>query len=235
MGPSIKVAEAAKVIENAQRDINIAFVNELARIFNLSGIDTREVLEAASTKWNFMRFEPGIVGGHCIAINPYYLIHKALELDYVPEILHAGRRMNDTMPNFVAFQVVKIMNQKGITIIASKVLVLGITFKEHCPDLRNSKVIDVIHELEDSGCQVYVIDPWASPKHVYHEFGVHLKSNEHSPTRHGRIAIDDYDAVVIAVAHREFLNYDFSAMKASNKVIYDCKGMLPKDDVDARL
>lgn len=235
MASSIKVAEAAKVCENSQRDMNIAFVNELAQIFNLIDIDTREVLEAASTKWNFLSFEPGLVGGHCIAVDPYYLIHMALELNYIPEIILASRRINDTMAHYVAEQVMKTMIKKSIDVRSSNVLILGITFKEHCPDIRSSKVIDIIRNLQKFGCHVDVIDPWASSKQVYKEFGIQLKLTNELPIVNGKILIDKYDAVVIAVAHREFKAYDFSAMMTPKKVIYDVKGLLSKDSVDARL
>jgi UDP-N-acetyl-D-galactosamine dehydrogenase len=235
MAPSIKVAEAAKVTENSQRDINIAFVNELARIFNLIGIDTREVLQAAKTKWNFLPFEPGLVGGHCIAVDPYYLTYMAQELNYNPELILAGRRVNDTMSHYVVVQVVKTMIKKGISLSGSNVLVLGITFKEHCHDIRNSKAIDIICELKEFDCHVDVIDPWASPKEVYEELGFMLKPVSELPTVNGKTLIDHYDAVVITVAHQEFLTYDFSAMMNCNKVIYDVKGILPKGNVDARL
>jgi UDP-N-acetyl-D-galactosamine dehydrogenase len=235
MAPSIKVAEAAKVTENSQRDINIAFVNEIARIFNLIGIDTHEVLQAAGTKWNFLPFEPGLVGGHCIAVDPYYLAYKAQQLNYNPQLILAGRRVNDTMAHYVVIQVVKTMIKKGINVSGSNVLVLGITFKEDCTDIRNSKAIDVICELKKFGCHVDIIDPWASPKHVYEEFGLTLKPVSELPTVNGKTLIDHYDAVVITVAHREFQTYDFSAMMACNKVICDVKGMLPKVNVDVRL
>jgi UDP-N-acetyl-D-galactosamine dehydrogenase len=235
MAPSIKVAEAAKLIENSQRDINIAFIHELACIFSRIGIDTREVLEAAGTKWNFLPFEPGLVGGHCIAVDPYYLIYKAMELNYIPEMIIASRRINDTMAQYVAIEIVKTMINKGIKVNGSKILVLGITFKEQCTDIRNTKVVDMIRELKEFGCCVDVIDPWASPKQVYEEFGLILKPVDELATVDGKTLIDHYDSVVLAVAHQEFLTYDFSAMMAWNKVIYDVKGILPKTSVDGRL
>ncbi|MBN1971266.1 MAG: Vi polysaccharide biosynthesis UDP-N-acetylglucosamine C-6 dehydrogenase TviB [Candidatus Delongbacteria bacterium] len=223
---SMKVAEAAKVIENSQRDINIAFVNELALIFERMGIDTLEVLEAAGTKWNFLPFRPGLVGGHCIGVDPYYLTHKAQELGYFPEIILAGRRLNDNMGNYVASKVVKLMIKKGHTIKDAKVLVLGITFKENCPDIRNTRVVDVISELEEFGCKVDVYDPWADSHEVREEYNLNLNEN---PT-------SDYNAIVLTVAHREFLNTDLCKFKLNdNSVIYDVKSILPKESIDGRL
>ncbi len=222
LAPSIKVAEAAKVIENAQRDINIAFVNELAMIFNKMGIDTNAVLEAAATKWNFLKFKPGLVGGHCIGVDPYYLTHKAQQLGYNPEIILAGRRLNDNMGIFVANQVVKLMIKKGKRIEGSKILVLGITFKENCPDIRNSRVIDVINELKDFGCNVEVYDPWADKEEVKREYGINLLTKEDN------IDLSKYDAIVVAVAHDEFKKMDIK--KSDNQVIYDIKGILKESD-----
>lgn len=222
---SIKVAEAAKVIENSQRDINIAFINELSIIFNRLGIDTQEVLEAAGTKWNFLPFRPGLVGGHCIGVDPYYLTHKAQEVGYNSEIILAGRRLNDNMGIYVANQVIKLMIKKGHKIEGSKVLILGITFKENCPDIRNSRVIDVIEELQDFGVSMDIYDPWANSLDVKHEYHLELLSSK--PT------IDKYDAIILAVAHREF--YDLSLKKSNNQVIYDIKSCLPKALVDGRL
>lgn len=222
---SIKVAEAAKVIENSQRDINIAFVNELSLIFNKMGIDTQEVLEAAGTKWNFLKFTPGLVGGHCIGVDPYYLTHKAQELGYNPEIILAGRRLNDNMGFYVANRVIKKMIQRGHTIAGSKVLILGMTFKENCPDIRNSRVIDVINEFREYSCEVEVYDPWADAAEVKHEYGVDLSL---APSK-------GYDAIVLAVAHREFAEMDLSALGNGNTVIYDIKGLLKKELVDERL
>ena len=218
LAPTIKVAEAAKVIENSQRDINIAFVNELSMIFNRLDIDTNAVLEAAGTKWNFLPFRPGLVGGHCIGVDPYYLTHKAQEVGYNPEIILAGRRLNDNMGIYVASQVIKLMIKKGKKIEGSKVLVLGITFKENCPDIRNSRVIDVIRELQEFGCNVEVSDYWADKEEVQREYNLELKSEPN---------IEDYDAVVLAVAHDDYKN-----MKLDNKnqVIFDIKSILEKAD-----
>ncbi len=224
---SIKVAEAAKVIENSQRDINIAFVNELSVIFNRLGIDTHEVLEAAGTKWNFLPFKPGLVGGHCIGVDPYYLTQKAQEVGYNPEIILAGRRLNDRMSAYVASMVIKEMIRKKHRISDSKILVLGITFKENCPDIRNSKVINLIREFKDFGCDVDVYDPWADKQEVKKIYGMDLIS---------RINGDKYDAIVLAVAHSEFENLDYPSIRnGSNSVIYDIKGVLPKALIDCRL
>jgi len=228
---SIKVAEAAKVIENSQRDINIAFVNELSKIFRLIGIDTIQVLEAAGTKWNFMPFRPGLVGGHCIGVDPYYLTHKAESLGYHPEIILSGRRLNDGMGNYVAGEVVKLMIRKGHTIKDSRILLLGLTFKENCPDIRNSRVVDVYRGLKEFGCQVDVYDPWANVEDVRHEYGIELiKSRDVLKTMKG-----NYDAVVLAVAHRQFKELDYSHFNKTNLVIYDIKGVLPREIVDGRL
>ena len=208
LAPSIKVAEAAKVIENAQRDINIAFVNELALIFDKLNIDTKEVLEAAGTKWNFLKFTPGLVGGHCIGVDPYYLTYKAKEIGYHPEIILAGRRLNDNMGIFVANKLIKLMIKKGHTIKGSRVLVLGITFKEHTPDIRNSRIIDVIRELQEFGVNVDVYDPWADREEVKKEYGIELKDN---------ININDYDGVVLAVSHKEFKELEKDLKKAREK------------------
>ena len=222
--PSIKVAEAAKVIENTQRDLNIAFVNELAVIFNKMGIDTNAVLEAAGTKWNFLPFKPGLVGGHCIGVDPYYLTHKAQEIGYNPEIILAGRRLNDNMGIFVANQVVKLMIKKGQKIEGAKALVLGITFKENCPDIRNSRVIDVINELKDFGIDIDVYDPWADPQEVQREYDIDLIQDS-------TFNIQNYNAVVLAVAHDEFKKLDIQSN--DNQVVYDIKGIL--DSSDGRL
>lgn len=223
---SIKVAEAAKVIENSQRDINIAFVNELAVIFNRLGIDTKEVLDAAGSKWNFLPFQPGLVGGHCIGVDPYYLTHKAQEIGYNPEIILSGRRLNDNMGIFVANQVVKLLINKGHRVAGSKILVLGITFKENCPDIRNSKVIDVINELKDFHCNVDVYDPWADKDEVKQEYNLNLLSE---PLQGG------YDAIILAVAHDKFHELDIAKQTIGNSVIYDIKGFLPLEMVDERL
>ena len=223
---TIRVAEAAKVIENSQRDINIAFVNELSVIFGKMGIDTLDVLEAAGTKWNFLPFRPGLVGGHCIGIDPYYLTHKAQEIGYNPEIILAGRRLNDSMGFRVAGEVVKLMIKKGHRIEGSSVLVMGITFKENCPDIRNSRVIDVIDELNSFGCNVDVFDPWADKKEVHEEYKIDLKTE---------LDRKDYDAVVVAVAHNEFKEIDINSLRNGSGVLYDIKAIVDKDLVDGRL
>jgi len=226
--PSIKVAEAAKVIENSQRDINIAFVNELSKIFRLLDIDTKAVLEAAGTKWNFIKFSPGLVGGHCIGVDPYYLAQKAIESGYNPEIILAGRKMNDSMGGYVAQETVKMMIQKGARIKDSNVLVLGITFKENCPDIRNSRVIDIIEEFETYNVNVDVYDPWASKDEVKHEYDFDLLDDA-SKLR------SNYDAIVLAVSHNEFLELDLQKIKSDIGVIFDVKSLLPIHTVDARL
>lgn len=227
--PSIKVAEAAKVIENSQRDINIAFVNELSKIFNRLGIDTLEVLEAAGTKWNFLPFRPGLVGGHCIGVDPYYLAQKAQEVGYHPEIILAGRRLNDGMGAYVATEVVKCMLKKDIAVTGSKVLMMGITFKENCPDIRNSRAIDIINELKTYDIQVDVFDPWASAEEVKHEYGIELIPS------YEELKVSSYDGVVLGVAHSTYLKLDIKALRKTNSVMYDVKGIWPKDQVDARL
>jgi UDP-N-acetyl-D-galactosamine dehydrogenase len=223
--PSIKVAEAAKVIENSQRDINIAFVNELSKIFNLMGIDTLEVLEAAGTKWNFLKFKPGLVGGHCIGVDPYYLAQKAQEVGYHPEIILAGRRLNDSMGKHVATEVVKLMMRKDLKVIDSKVLILGFTFKEDCPDVRNTRVIDIYQELKNFDIQVDVYDPWANPEEVMHEYGITVVNE---------LPKSQYSGAILAVSHKEFAKLDIRAI-VNNGVVFDVKGVLPKDQVDARL
>ena len=225
LAPSIKVAEAAKVIENSQRDINIAFVNELAKIFNILNIDTQAVLEAAGTKWNFLPFKPGLVGGHCIGVDPYYLAQKAQEVGYHPEIILAGRRVNDSMGLFVASEVIKLMVKNNIEIKKSKVLVLGITFKENCPDVRNTKVIDVIKNLQEFGSEVVIFDPWANPEEVKHEYNVATVKN---------MPQNKFDAIVLTVSHKEFLQIDLEKYLKKNGVIYDVKGVL-KGKVDGKL
>jgi len=224
--PSIKVAEAAKVIENSQRDINIAFVNELAKIFNLMGIDTHDVLEAAGTKWNFLKFKPGLVGGHCIGVDPYYLAQKAEELGYHPEIILAGRRLNDGMGKYVAGEVVKLMVKKDIKVKGSKALILGFTFKEDCPDVRNTKVIDIVRELETYGIEVIIHDPWADEHEVQHEYGVMSSKT---------IPAGVYQSVVLAVAHKEFKSLNINEIVQSGGVIYDVKGILAENLVDGKL
>ncbi|SEA86893.1 UDP-N-acetyl-D-galactosamine dehydrogenase [Flavobacterium gillisiae] len=225
LAPSIKVAEAAKVIENSQRDINIAFVNELAKIFNILNIDTHAVLEAAGTKWNFLPFKPGLVGGHCIGVDPYYLAQKAQEMGYHPEIILAGRRLNDSMGEYVAAQIVKLMIKKGISVNGATLLMLGITFKENCPDVRNTKIVDVIAALTDYGITVTIYDPLANPAEVNHEYK--LKTTAVVPNQ-------KFDAVVLGVAHTEFLDLDFSHLQNTKSVLYDVKGVLG-DVVDGRL
>jgi UDP-N-acetyl-D-galactosamine dehydrogenase len=223
--PSIKVAEASKAIENAQRDLNISFVNELALIFDKIGIDTTDVIEAAATKWNFLKFKPGLVGGHCISVDPYYLAHKAESLGYYPEVILSGRRVNDNMGVFVANKVVKLMNQKGIPVRDSKVLILGITFKENCPDIRNSKVPDIYNELKGFGMEPSVYDPHADNDEVKKEFGLNLIYD-----------VKKYHAIILAVAHEEFLTLDISNLKNNQKtIVYDLKAVLDHDQVDARL
>jgi UDP-N-acetyl-D-galactosamine dehydrogenase len=225
LAPTIKVAEASKVIENSQRDINIAFVNELAKIFNLMDINTHDVLEAAGTKWNFLPFKPGLVGGHCIGVDPYYLAQKAQEQGYHSEIILAGRRLNDGMGNYVASEIVKCMIKKNIPVNGSKVLILGITFKENCPDVRNTKAVDLITSLNDYGTNITIHDPWADEDEVMREYG--LKSTKSVPK-------DTFDAIVLAVSHRQFLDLDLTSLKNRNSLIYDVKGILGKN-ADAEL
>ncbi|MCP2037668.1 nucleotide sugar dehydrogenase [Chryseobacterium sp. HSC-36S06] len=230
LAPTIKVAEAAKVIENSQRDINIAFVNELAKIFNLMDINTHDVLEAAGTKWNFLPFKPGLVGGHCIGVDPYYLAQKAQEYGYHPEIILAGRRMNDSMGAYVASQVVKAMIKKHIAVNGAKVLMLGITFKENCPDVRNTKIVDAVAALKDYGMEVTIYDPWANPEEVLHEYGLEcLNELPPSSTQHPAPS-QRYDAVVLGVAHTQFLNLDLNLNLKQNAVVYDVKGILASAD-----
>jgi UDP-N-acetyl-D-galactosamine dehydrogenase len=225
LAPSIKVAEAAKVIENSQRDINIAFVNELAKIFNLMNIDTQAVLEAAKTKWNFLPFKPGLVGGHCIGVDPYYLAQRAQEFGYHPEIILAGRRLNDSMGDYVASQIVKLMIKKGISVNSASLLMLGITFKENCPDVRNTKIVDVISALSDYGISVTIYDPMANPVEVEKEYG--LKTTKTVPDQ-------KFDAVVLGVAHHQFIDLDLSVLQKTTSILYDVKGVLG-DGVDGRL
>ena len=238
LAPTIKVAEAAKVIENSQRDINIAFVNELAKIFNILDIDTHAVLEAAGTKWNFLPFKPDLVGGHCIGVDPYYLAQKAQEHGYHPEIILAGRRLNDSMGQYVASQVVKTMIKKGINVAEAEVLMLGITFKENCPDVRNTKIVDVIHALEDYGVKVSIYDPWANPAEVKHEYGIDCCADLSEAKVNGSTITEEqknkktkqYDAIVLGVAHKEFLDLDLDALRKENGVVYDVKGILVGSD-----
>ncbi|SMC75795.1 nucleotide sugar dehydrogenase [Pedobacter africanus] len=226
---SIKVAEAAKVIENSQRDINIAFVNELSKIFNLLDIDTKEVLEAAGTKWNFLKFSPGLVGGHCIGVDPYYLAQKAQEVGYHPEIILAGRRLNDSIGAYVADETVKLLVKKQINVSKANVLIMGITFKENCPDVRNTKVIDIIYELQKYHVDITIFDPWASKESVKHEYNLNI-INQLDESSH-----EKYDGIILAVAHKEFLDLNVEDLKKSNAVIFDVKGVLPKVLVDKRL
>lgn len=225
--PSIKVAEASKAIENAQRDINISFVNELALIFDRIGIDTNDVIEAAATKWNFLRYKPGLVGGHCIGVDPYYLAHKAEALGYHPQVILSGRRVNDQMGFFVANKIVKLMIEKDHKIKGAKVLIMGITFKENCPDVRNTRVVDIYHELKQYGLDLTVYDPWADPQEVKDEYGIQTTT---------RLAGDEvFDGIIIAVAHREFLEFDFKKHARNNAVIFDTKACIDRTLVDARL
>ncbi|MDR2282559.1 MAG: nucleotide sugar dehydrogenase [Sphingobacterium sp.] len=223
--PSIKVAEAAKAIENAQRDVNISFVNELALIFDRIGIDTHDVLDAAATKFNFLKYKPGLVGGHCISVDPYYLAHKSSQLGYHPEVILSGRRVNNRMAEFVASKVVKLMSQKHIAVKDSKVLILGLTFKENCPDVRNTKVLDIYEELKEYGAMPVLCDPWADPEEVRREYLIDLQARPEGP----------YDAVILAVAHTEFLQLDIRSLLADKAVVFDCKSVLDRAIVDARL
>lgn len=227
LAPTIKVAEASKVIENSQRDVNIAFMNELAKIFSLMNIDTHDVLEAAGTKWNFLKFKPGLVGGHCIGVDPFYLAQKAQEIGYYSELILSARRLNDSMGSFVASQVVKLMIKRELSIKGSKVLNLGITFKENCPDIRNSKVIDVITHLEDYGLDVKTFDPWADAEEVSGEYKIDLLQNLDSKTK--------FDVIVLSVAHQEFLEVNLRDFLTPNGIIYDVKGILSKEITDSRL
>ena len=226
LAPSIKVAEAAKVIENSQRDINIAFVNELAKIFNILDIDTQAVLAAAGTKWNFLNFKPGLVGGHCIGVDPYYLAQKAQEAGYHPEIILAGRRLNDSMGDYVASRIVKLMIKKRIPVSHSKLLMLGITFKENCPDVRNTKIVDVITALKDYGIDISIYDPWANPEEVKHEYQLTMTKE---------IPKETFDVIVLGVAHKEFVNLDLNQLKNKNAIVYDVKGVLDSAVIDGKL
>ena len=224
--PSIKVAEASKIIENSQRDVNIAFMNELAKIFNAMGIDTRDVIEAASSKWNFIKLSPGLVGGHCISVDPYYLIQKAQVYGVLPRIMFSARRLNDGMGAYVAEQTIKCMNKKGVMVKDANILIMGITFKENCPDIRNTKVVDIYTTLKEYTNNITVYDPWANAGHVIHEYGLEVV-NELPNVK--------YDAVILAVAHKEFLDMDVKNLIKENGVVYDVKGILPRDIVDGRL
>jgi len=228
LAPSIKVAEAAKVIENSQRDINIAFINELSKIFNKMGIRTSDVLEAAETKWNFLKFKPGLVGGHCIGVDPYYLAQKAQELGYHPEIILSGRRMNDSMGDYVAMEVIRLMIKKDLRVKGAKILIMGVTFKENCPDIRNSRVVDIIRVLESFEAKVTILDPYADPEEVKQSTGkVSVRSIQ---------GVDkNYDAIILAVAHKPFVQMDLSKLKKEQSVIYDIKGILPHETIDGGL
>jgi len=224
--PSIKVAEASKIIENSQRDVNIAFMNELSRIFNVMGIDTHDVIEAAASKWNFIKLSPGLVGGHCISVDPYYLIQKAQVYGVWPRIMMTSRRLNDTMGEYVAGQVIKLMNKKGILVKNAKILILGITFKENCPDIRNTKVVDIYKALMEYSNNITVFDPWADAEHVEKEYHVSIVN---------KLPEDHYDAVILAVAHKEFLDIDIPSLLKPNGLVYDVKGILPRNIIDGRL
>lgn len=223
---SIKVAEASKIIENSQRDVNIAFMNELAKIFNAMGIDTNEVIEAASSKWNFIKLKPGLVGGHCISVDPYYLIQKAQVYGVLPRVMFAARRLNDGMGAYVAHQVIKLMNKRGLLVKNSRILLLGIAFKENCPDIRNTKIVDIYSTLEEYTRNITVYDPWADAGQVYQEYGISMTND---------LPVGKYDAVILAVAHEEFLRLDILTFKTKNGVVYDVKGVLPQSIVDGRL
>ena len=224
--PSIRVAEASKIIENSQRDVNIAFMNELAKIFNAMGIDTHDVIEAAATKWNFIKLSPGLVGGHCISVDPYYLIQKAQVYGVLPRVMYNARRLNDGMGAYVANQTIKCMNKKGVMVKDAKILILGITFKENCPDIRNTKVVDIYHTLQEYTGNITVCDPWAAPDRVEKEYGIDVV---------GKVPAEKFDAVILAVAHKEFLDLDVRALVHEGGVVYDVKGVLDRKMVDARL
>lgn len=227
LAPNMRVAEASKAIENAQRDVNISFVNELALIFDRLGVDTNDVLEAAGTKWNFLKYKPGLVGGHCIGVDPYYLVHKAEQVGYHPAVILSGRRVNDNMGMFVANKVIKLMIEKGQTIKGAKALILGFTFKENCPDIRNTRVIDIYNELNQFGLDVDIHDPWASAKEVKHEYNINILD---------KLNLGNYQAIIIAVAHNEFKTINFGAIKAAgDTVVFDTKGFLDREVVDGRL
>ncbi len=224
--PSIKVAEASKIIENSQRDVNIAFMNELAKIFNAMGIDTHDVIEAASSKWNFIKLSPGLVGGHCISVDPYYLIQKAQVYGVLPRVMSNARRLNDGMGDYVANQVVKLMNKKGVLVKDAKILILGVTFKENCPDIRNTKVIDIYHTISEYSQNITIYDPWANVMQVDQDYGIVISNV---------FPKEKYDAVIMAVAHKEFLDMDVRSLVRENGVVYDVKGVLDRDLVDGRL
>ncbi len=226
LAPSIRVAEASKIIENSQRDVNIAFMNELAKIFNAMGLDTNDVLDAAASKWNFIRLKPGLVGGHCISVDPYYLIQKAQVYGVLPRLMTNARRLNDGMGVYVAEQTIKCMNKKGILVKDSKVLILGVTFKENCPDIRNTKVIDIYHTLSEYTSNITVYDPWANPERVRKEYQVEVQNT---------LPEEKYDAVILCVAHDEFMKLDVRSLTRDGGVVYDVKGVLDKSVIDARL
>ncbi|MBR7024356.1 MAG: nucleotide sugar dehydrogenase [Bacteroidales bacterium] len=223
---SIKVAEASKIIENSQRDVNIAFMNELAKIFNAMGIDTHDVIEAASSKWNFIKLSPGLVGGHCISVDPYYLIQKAQVYGVLPRVMYNARRLNDGMGAYVANQTIKCMNKKGVMVKNAGILILGITFKENCPDIRNTKVVDIYHTLKEYTPNIIVYDPWSNAEHVFQEYGITVTND---------VPKDKFDAVILAVAHNEFLDMDVKSFAKDNSVIYDVKGILDRNIIDGRL
>ena len=224
---SIKVAEASKIIENSQRDVNIAFMNELAKIFNAMGIDTHDVIEAAASKWNFIKLSPGLVGGHCISVDPYYLIQKAQVYGVLPRVMSSARRLNDGMGEYVANQVIKLMNKKGVLVKDAKILLLGITFKENCPDIRNTKIVDIYSTLSEYTNNITIYDPWANPQEVEHEYKINIVNKLD--------ASEKYDAIILGVAHNEFLSLDIKSLLNDNAVVYDVKGILPRKVVDGRL
>lgn len=229
--PSIKVAEASKIIENSQRDVNIAFMNELAKIFNAMGIDTHDVIEAASSKWNFIKLSPGLVGGHCISVDPYYLIQKAQVYGVLPRIMSSARRLNDGMGDYVANQTIKLMNKKGILVKDAKILILGITFKENCPDIRNTKIVDIYHTLQEYTSNITIYDPWADPSHVKHEYGIEISDKKYDEL------IGRFDAIILGVAHNEFKNKNLRKLLKNDEigVLYDVKGIVERTQIDGRL
>lgn len=227
--PTIKVAEASKIIENSQRDVNIAFMNELAKIFNAMGIDTQDVIDAAASKWNFIKLKPGLVGGHCISVDPYYLIQKAQVYGVLPRVMYNARRLNDGMGDYVANQVIKLMNMKGVLVKDAKILLLGITFKENCPDIRNTKIVDIYHTLAEYTSNITIYDPWANPEAVKHEYGLDIVNQESC------IMNQNYDAVILGVAHKDFMNMDIRKMVREGGIVYDVKGVLDRNIIDGRL
>lgn len=227
--PTIKVAEASKIIENSQRDVNIAFMNELAKIFNAMGIDTHDVIEAAASKWNFIKLSPGLVGGHCISVDPYYLIQKAQVYGVLPRVMFDARRLNDGMGAYVADQTIKMMNKKGVIVKDAKILLLGVTFKENCPDIRNTKIVDIYHTLAEYTSNITVYDPWANSEAVKKEYGIAITTDSNQLVANG------YDAVILGVAHKQFLDMDITSLVRKGGVVYDVKGVLPRDIIDGRL